>query len=182
MPAAFEYPPVKYRKKGLPKRLKRISGIRGLSVAFDLFFDKPDGPLAKVAVFRDRESMRHFYHEILPQYNDGGAGDKLCRRTAAVVCGLFTDVESFDKRTEDWVRTRYVDKRYFCLVLLCEGDISAEILAHEAVHVGFAWDRRTRGESVFTDKDNYEENICYPAGLFVDHALAAIKELGLREI
>jgi len=95
---------------------------------------------------------------------------------------LYTDIETLDAKTGLWVPSVSVDRRYFCLVLLCEGDMTAEILAHEAVHVGFAWDRRTSGASRFTDKGNFEENICYPAGIFVDQVLSFIKEEKLREV
>ena len=172
---------VRYRKRGLPKRLKSIPGIRGLRAACEIHFEEGQ-PVAKVAVFKDRASMRHFYHKILPQYDDGGAGDRLCKRCAAVVCGLFTDVETFDKKTGQWIPSVNVDRRYFCLVLLCEGDLTAEILSHEAVHVVFAWDRRTNGVSCFTDKHNHEENLCYPAGIFVDQVLSFIKSENLREV
>jgi hypothetical protein len=74
------------------------------------------------------------------------------------------------------------DRRYFCLVLLCEGDLTAEILSHEAVHVGFAWNHRANGMSCFTDKHNFEENICYPAGIFVDQVLSFINGEKLREV
>lgn len=179
-----EFPPdikIRYRKRGLPKRLKRIPGTRGLKVAFEITFD--DTPIAaKVAVFKDRASMRHFYHKILPRYDEGGGGDRLCKRTAGVVCGLFTSIETLNTKTGQWVPSISVDRRYFCLVLLCEGDLTAEILAHEACHVGFAWDRRTRGDSAFADRHNFEENVCYPAGIFVNHVLSVIKEENLREV
>lgn len=179
----FDHLPMKvrFRKRGLPKRLKRIPGIRGLRAACEIHFED-DKPVAKVAVFKDRASMRHFYHKILPQYDEGGAGDRLCKKCAGVVCGLFTDIETLDEPTGLWIPSVSVDRRYFCLVLLCEGDLTAEIIAHEAGHVGFAWDRRTNGESCFTDKGNFEENICYPAGIFTDQVLSFIKEEKLREV
>lgn len=171
---------VRYRKRGLPKRLKSIPGVRGLRAACEVHFQEGK-PAAKVAVFKDRAAMRHFYHKILPQYDEGGAGDRLCKRCAGVVCGLFTDIETQGKDGL-WIPSVSVDRRYFCLVLLCEGDMTAEILSHEAVHVGFAWDRRTSGTSQYTDKDNHEENICYPAGIFVDQVLSFIKSENLREV
>lgn len=171
---------VRYRKRGLPKRLKRIPGIHGLRAACEIHFE--DGkPAAKVAVFKDRASMRHFYHKILPQYNEGHT-DRLCKRCAGVVSGLYTSHEALDEKTGLWIPSVSVDRRYFCLVLLCEGDLTAEIISHEAVHVGFAWDRRTSGTSQFTDKHNFEENICYPAGIFTDQVLSFIKAEKLREV
>ena len=172
---------IRYRKRGLPKRLKSIPGIKGLRAACEIHLEEGK-PAAKVAVFKDRSSMRHFYHKILPHYDEGGAGDRLCKETAGVVCGLFTNVETFNKKSRQWIPSVRVDRRYFCLVLLCEGDMTAEILSHEAVHVGFAWDRRTCGQSRFTDSDNHEENICYPAGIFVDQVLSFIKGEKLREV
>ncbi len=171
---------VRYRKRGLPKRLKRIPGIKGLRAACEIHFEEGK-PVAKVAVFKDRASMRHFYHKILPQYNEGHT-DRLCKRCAGVVSGLYTTHETPDGETGLWIPSVSVDRRYFCLVLLCEGDLTAEIISHEAVHVGFAWDRRTSGESSFTDKGNFEENICYPAGIFTDQVLSFIKEEKLREV
>lgn len=152
-----------------------------MRVSFEVYFDE-NQPAAKVIVFKDRASMRHFYHKILPEFDEGGAGDKLCKRVAGVVCGLFTEVQTYRKQDDTWSLSVNVDKRYFCLVLLCEGDLTAEILAHEACHVGFAWNRRTAGKSCYTDPDNDEENVCYPAGIFLDHVLTVIKEEKLREV
>ncbi|MCW1885521.1 hypothetical protein OKA04_12345 [Luteolibacter flavescens] len=75
-----------------------------------------------------------------------------------------------------------VDRRYFCIVCLVEGNLTAEILSHEAMHVGFAFDYRTRGKGPYADPHNAEENVCYPAGIFLDQVLTFIKAEGLREI
>lgn len=167
-----------FRKKGLPKRLRRI-GVEGLVGACDI--PVLDGhPFAKVAVFRTRTDMRRFYTGVLPRYS--GCEDigkmKLGRRCAGFVDKL--SVRIWNSRTEK-TRTE-VDKNYFCLVGLVERDLTAEVLSHEAVHVGFAWDWRTGGKGELHDPDNYEENVCYPAGIFLDQVVRYIKEQGFREV
>jgi hypothetical protein len=167
------------RRKGLPKRFSRIAGgIDGLSAEWDIKIG-PDAPAAKVLVFRTRTHMRKFYRDVLPAYS--GKADNpevaLGKRTLGCVCTLVvTHMRPDDP--ED-VFTDEIDQNYFCLVLLAEGFLTPEVLCHEAVHVGFAWDRRTRGESFLSDPHDGEENVCYPAGRFYAAVREQIAQEGL---
>lgn len=174
---------IRYRRRGLPKRLMRIrGGVPGLVAACNVEFAE-GYPAAKVAFFKNRKAMRSFYRNILPKYRgmDGIKSDPLGTRCAGCVNKLAVIWEKTwpDESSSESVE---IDARYFCIVLLVEGDLTAEIIAHEAVHVGFAWNWRTRGESPLADADNAEENVCYPAGIFVDQVLSFIKREGLREV
>lgn len=174
---------IKYRRKGIPKRLNRIpGGVPGLVTACDIIFAK-DAPRAKVAIFRNRAAMRQFYHKTLPRYRNAvGISDRIDGRCSGLVSKLEILSEKYDASGNTVEECIERDRRYFCIVLLAERYLTAEILAHEAVHVGFAWDRRTAGESKYSDPDNAEENVCYPAGIFLNEVLSFIKSEGLREV
>ena len=166
---------IRYRRKGLPKRLRQIpGGVPGLVSACNVHIHG-ETPAAKVAFFKDRKSMRHFYAKILPRYmSDAEMNPKTLERNASGCVGkLWTK----DNRDRD-----FFDRNYFCIVLLVEGCLTAEILCHEACHVGFAWEAWTQGKSPFPHPENREENVCYPAGIFLDQVLRFIKEKKLREV
>lgn len=165
----------RFRRKGLPKRLRRIpGGVPGLVSACNVHVHG-EVPAAKVAVFKDRKSMRGFYEKILPRYMSDSEmiPKKLERQARGLVCKLWTK----DNQDRD-----FFDRNYFCIVLLVEGHLTAEILCHEAVHVGFAWDAWTQHKSPFPNSENPEENVCYPAGIFLDQVLRFIKDEKLREV
>lgn len=172
----------RFRKKGLPKRLKRIlGGVPGLVAACNVHVGGDEWPAAKVVVFKDRKSMRNFHRHILPRYSGAeeiGPPKSLGTRCAGFVHKLL--VGCYDEKAKRFVHD-VADRRYFCVVGLVEGDLTAEIIAHEAVHVGFAWDYRTQGKSHLADPRNDEENVCYAAGIFLDQCLSFIKREGLRE-
>ncbi len=175
--------PVKmtFRRKGLPKRLKRIpGGVPGLVSACNVHVASDDFPSAKVVFFKNRQAMRRFNWWILPRYR-GKVGTRhlgLGRRCAGFVNKLA--IEHYNGAGE--LAGIEVDRNYFCIVCLVVGNLTAEVIAHEAVHVGFAWDYRTRGISPLGKDGGPEENVCYPAGIFVDQVLSFIKAEGLREI
>lgn len=168
-----------YRRKGLPARLRRI-GVEGLVSACNITI-LDDHPMAKVGFFENRLAMRRFYNGILPHYRGASeiAIDKLGRRCCGFVNKLA--VERWDLKNDCKGRAE-VDRRYFCFVGLVIGHLTAEILAHEAVHVGFAWDYRHLGKGTFEDPHNPEENVCYPAGRWLDSVLSFIKHEKLREV
>lgn len=162
-----------YRKKGLPRRVKRLV-TQGFCFSCDIYVDEPDAPMAKVIVFKNRKSMRHFYANVIPKYRGPDPLDVGCQG-----CVNKLIVAQVDPHTSEVVSVQ-VDRRYFCIVLLVEGFLSNEVILHEAVHVGFAWDYRTQGVSRYSVADMSEENVCYPAGLFADALLKIIEEEGLR--
>lgn len=183
MNPACPYPPgFTFRRKGLPKRLMRLpGGVPGLVSACNVHLADDGYPAAKVAIFKDRASMRRFNESQLPRYRgtEGLIKEKLGRRCAGFVNKLA--VRRIDTETLEEGHAE-VDRNYFCIVCLVEGNLTAEILSHEATHVGFAWDYRTRGNGPFADLHNPEENVCYPAGIFLNQVLTHIKREGLREI
>jgi hypothetical protein len=170
-------PEFKFRKKGLPKRIGRVTPL--VLTACDINLGVEDGPLAKVCFFRNKKDLRDFYANVFPNYVGEGFSDRLCRRTRAVVSKMSVEKVSLETLEIEWSE---VDRRYFCFVGLVLGHLTAEVLCHEAVHVGFAWDYRTQGKSKFSFEKNEEENVCYPAGIFVDQVLTFIKAEGLREL
>lgn len=175
----------KFRPRGLPKFLSRIKGgIPGYrsGCAIDIIVGHP---AAKVMVFKDNKSMRNFHQNILSRYIDGQKipkAERLNRRTQGCVMKLLDETITHDEATDTYHHECRCDRNYFCLVMLVEGHLNAEVLCHEACHVGFAWDFRTDGKSKFSKMGNAEENICYPAGIFLDNVLSFIKDEKLREV
>lgn len=173
-----------YRKKGLPKSLRRIpGGVPGLVSACNIHFG-PEWPAAKVAFFENRKSMDHFWRKILPGYCSGFPGGVRSRSYDGIVSKLQVDTldqEHFERSGGELrLKESEVDRRYFCIVGLIVTKLTPEILAHEAVHVGFAWDYRHQGQGIYADPKNYEENVCYPAGIFFDQVTKFIEAEKLR--
>ena len=176
------YPPkFTYNKSRIPKRIK----AEGVVAQKDLTIGAEGDPKAKLLVFKNRTLMRKFYKSVLPALRGGGeeyqnAG--LGARCLGFVNQMRVDCYRVPEEGDlEWTRSE-VDRRYFCLVGLVEGHLTAEVITHEAVHVGFAWDIRTRGSGPFEDPHNPEENVCYLAGRFVNEVLTVIKEHKLREV
>lgn len=152
-----------YRPKGLPRRVV----AEGIVAQTDITIHE-GYPQAKVLVFENRKAMRTFYRKDFRQFLnvEKTRPARLCTRAAAAVSKLWT---GNDKK-------ELVDRRYFCLVLLVQGDLGIEVLTHEAVHVGFAWDFRTDGEGPLAEQNMREENVCYPAGIFARKLVVWLRE------
>lgn len=162
-----------YRKRGIPKRIKSI--VKNVT-AYDLEFVEGE-PKAKVVIFKNRRDMHRFYNVILPEYRNAVEFkcNKLDKRALGCVNSLVIHY------TKGSLIKHEVDKRYFCIVLLIEGYLTAEVLVHEGVHVGFAWDWRMKGDGPYSDPNNDEENTCYITGIFVDKLITCIKQDALKE-
>lgn len=168
-----------FRKKGLPKKFK---GVDGLSAQGDIEILEGH-PKAKTLIFKNKTAMRRFYDKVLPEYRgvQGFQTDKLGPSCLGFVNKITLIRVKIRPDGNDLVRHE-VDRKYFCIICLVEGHLTAEILCHEAVHVGFAWDFRTQGGGVFANPGMDEENVCHPAGRFLEQVIHFIKNEGLKEI
>ena len=124
------------------------------------FYPLPRGRLsAKVLVFHEPKDLHWFWKDILGRFDLG----KGC---LAAVHALSIHGERYHKPTDSFIPFFRVDPRYFCLVGLLKNHLTLEILAHESVHVGYAYSKRIR-RNMFTRKgDLDEEEVAYPAGRF----------------
>lgn len=129
---------------------------------------------AKVLVFRNALAMHRFWNTVLCRSD--------LRTSAGAVSSIGRTAERWDKSTQSWIptSTMLVDHRYYCVIGLREDRLQPEILAHEAVHAAFCYERRV-GRNVwgFAAKDCDEERIAYPAGKITQqlmHIANAINE------
>jgi len=122
------------------------SGFPGVVLDCDI---KPWGGTrlrCKLLVFGSRKAMRTWWDQLFEE--------KLGGRTLGAVRML-----AYSRGD-----TMFVDPRYVCVIALCKGHLTMEVVAHEAVHAAFAWAKRKRGDAWCPVRDFDEETICYPTG------------------
>lgn len=111
---------------------------------------------AKLLVFDVPRSLARFWKK--------GLGHSLGRGCKGAVNALSRTVTRFDKDGKpEWKRYEG-DPRYFCIIGLCVGWLSMEIIAHESVHAGFAYEKRVKRNLFGPACDFDEERVAYPAG------------------
>lgn len=113
--------------------------------------------IMKLLVFKNKTKLQQFWK------NDLSHSKNLGRYCVEAVNQLATECIDFNGEKET-CRSE-VDKRFFCVMGLCLGNLSMEIICHESVHAGLAYARRVGKMSPFKNgMDMEEEYICYPAG------------------
>lgn len=145
----------------MPRCWAKAEDIQGLLLEFDVPFPKTKLQ-CKVVVFSSKTALRRFWKKHLEL---GDLGSK----TLAAVNPLSSEV--WNSRTDE--HRLEVDPRYFAVCGLVKGHLGAEIVTHEAVHIGFAFYSRKKGRLEWRHEDELdEENVAYPAGI----AASAINE------
>jgi hypothetical protein len=109
---------------------------------------------AKLLIFDRPASLRSFWKAI--------RGLGLGRGAVGAVNSLAYERISFRRAKES--RSMECDPRYFCMIGLCKTHLSMEIVSHEAVHAGFAYAKRRKGDAWIAAMDFDEEFVAYPAG------------------
>jgi hypothetical protein len=107
---------------------------------------------AKLLVFDRRAALRAFWRK--------GMGGDVGRECLGVVNAMATEVEDTVLNT----RELRGDSRYFCIIGLCLGNLTVEIISHEAVHAAFCYEKRVKRNLFGSIGDFDEERIAYPAG------------------
>lgn len=143
-----------YSKHPLPHSLWYFPGLRGLVRECDICITQSARLHAKVAVFKNLSSMRHFWKLI----------DKPQPKALAVVCQLSSTRYRIDAQGNEYNHRLEVDPRYFCLMTFALGHLNMEIVSHESVHAGFAYARRVKRSPFKAALRFDEEAIAYPAG------------------
>jgi hypothetical protein len=142
----------------LPRVWATHKSMRGLLLERDVPVNS--GKLrAKLLVFDNTVNLRHFWRH-------GVSMGELGRFCKGAVNGLFHEVLTFSGPKE----TAHIeaDPRYFCVIGLVKGHLSAEIVAHECIHAAFNFvKRKARCPWDVLAKDMNEEAVCYPAGRLV---------------
>ena len=145
------------RKRQLPRTFARHPHAQGLVAEADITLHRRGRLAAKLLVFKGPLALRRFWKLAV---SDASLG----RRCLGAVNSL---AQESGRPTKDggvkWDRM-IGDRRYFCVIGLCVGGLSMEIIAHEAVHAGFCYERRVKRNLFGEACDFDEERIAYPAG------------------
>lgn len=151
---------------------------RGIVSAWDIHFHFTD-LAAKTIVFDTPENLKLFHGELVRR--GISFTEKLGKGCRGVVMKLVTEVLHLDTlEFKCWE----VDPKYFCIVLLIEGHMDIEVISHEAMHVGFAYDLRKSKDNKYYEPacDSSEEKVCYPAGVWVRQLARLMNEEGIRAV
>jgi hypothetical protein len=108
-------------------------------------------------------------------------GAKIGRRCPASC--LAHERQSVDEEGEVYNRRYSGDPRYFCVIGLALPDgRMMEVVAHEAVHAAYCYEKRVRRNLFGTAAADYdEERIAYPAGRIAEAIAYHLKRNGLYD-
>lgn len=145
---------VRHKKPGLPKTWGRYPGVVAEA---DITPTRHGRLAAKLIVFTTPKTLQEFWRDVV--------GNHVGRDCRGVVNSLQQSVCSIDRHGNETNRRMQVDPRYFCVIGLCVGWLSSEVIAHESMHAGFAYARRAKRDPWAKSLDCDEEAVCYPAGI-----------------
>lgn len=140
--------------KPLPRCFARHPKAQGLVAEADispLGLGRRGKLFAKLMIWNSPKEMQAFWkHGLKLNLGAGtlGAVNSMC----------------FEEWHPDGAKRLRADPRYFCLISLCLGELSMVIISHEAVHAGFAYEKRVKRCMFGPAQDFDEERIAYPAG------------------
>jgi hypothetical protein len=159
---------VRHVKKALPRKwAKKGSGI---ILEADLKIHRYSRLRAKLIVFESKTAMVR---------NWKAASGHNLKKAAGFVNKLSEHVFSYPGGDKE-LHTYRCDPRYFCVVGLVKSWLGMEVISHEATHVAYAYQERTRHKWAHAD-ESPEENICYPAGRAARAIVRALQRGGLLE-
>lgn len=128
---------------------------------------------AKLLIFAHPHDLRKFWKAVMG--TDLGAGCK------GAVNALGHSAEKVDDQGRSFDKRWVCDPRYFCIIGLCIGYLSMEVVTHEAVHAGFCYARRRGHDPWNDDKKLGEEDVAYPAGRIAAALNRYLHDKGLYE-
>lgn len=168
-------------RTAIPRDFSSHPLMKGLVAEFDCRVN-PRGTLYfKTLVFEHSKDLKYFWAKVLSK-EIRGPDDVRGARVQGCVQGLHTQVEHFGtgKQYYDVIRTSIkADPRYFALMALVKTHLSAEIVTHECVHIGFAYAKRVI-RSIFAPFGELDEElVAYPAGLAAQRVNDNLYKLGL---
>lgn len=126
---------------------------RGVA-SVDLKLSRGSRLLAKVIVFKNMTAMRAAFKK----YFDSELGNGCM----AAVHDLAREVVSFREGEES--KHLEVDKKYYCVIGFTLEYLNMEIICHECVHAGYAYEKRVRRDVWAPINSIDEERVAYPAG------------------
>jgi hypothetical protein len=143
-------------KKPLPTRWSGHRTAKNLVAEADIFIQSRGRLAAKLLIFKNPTALHRFWLSINPDCPLG-------RGCWGAVNALARQVEWHGRNPRPTYMTG--DRRYFCVIGLCANHLTMEIIAHEAVHAAYCYEKRAR-RNLFgaAAADFDEERIAYPAG------------------
>jgi hypothetical protein len=164
--------------KALPRTWARHPKARGLVAEADISPHGHGGRLrAKLLVFETPQLLARFCSAAL------GSDQLIANRKGQLALGAVNPLSFEMRRFADGLEQvrLHADPRYFCLIGLTLGNLSMEIISHEAVHAGFCYEKRVK-RNVFGDAAAFdEERIAYPAGAIAAGINRFLDKAGLYE-
>lgn len=140
----------------LPKAFSRHPKGKLIVAEADIFPTQRARLAAKLLIFAKPTDLRKFWKDIV--------GSDLGKDCLGAVNALGRESMFVDDNGEVSNRRWVCDPRYFCIIGLCVGHLSMEIITHEAVHAGFCYARRRGRDPWNDDRRLGEEDVAYPAG------------------
>lgn len=160
------------KRKSLPRSFAGGRPADGIVAEADIWPRRHGRIAAKLLVFRNRTALQRFWKRI--------SDYPLGRGCLGAVNGL--GYEMVDCRKAKPAKTTlHGDRRYFCLIGLCLGELSMEIVSHEAVHAAYCYEKRVKRNLFGTIGSFDEERIAYPAGTIAAAINRFLHKRGLYE-
>lgn len=144
---------VRHTKRSLPRSFRGHPASYGLITEHDIRM-RCARLRAKLLIFDKPASLRQFWKAV--------RGSDLGSSAVGAVNSLAYERVTFRKASE--FHSMECDPRYFCMIGLCKAHLSMEIISHEAVHAGFAYAKRRKGDAWIAAMGFDEEFVAYPAG------------------
>lgn len=126
----------------------------------------------KVVVFDSAKNLRAFWRKFF--------GSDLGRRCLGAVQSFVQEVTRVNADDSLTCVRIIVPRGFFAIVGLVAEHCTPRVVAHECVHVGYAYAKR-KGKSWWRDavKEHDEEAVAYPAGEAVDRVSAFLERAGV---
>lgn len=158
-------------KRPIRGRFYGSTVAKGLVAEADIYVHPRGRLAAKLLVFDRPRSLHRFWKRVNPS-------ERLGRNRLGVVNSLSRERLSF-RGGKERPAVYEGDRRYFCLIGLCVGHLTMEILTHESVHAGFCYAKRV-GRNLFGPAAEFdEERIAYPAGIIAASVNRYLHKKGL---
>lgn len=153
----------------LPRCVTKSTRDDGILCEFDVKVLESSRLLAKVLILKNATAMSRVLKRLFGMAPSRGS----------MACVMET---SFTDDLPHGGVVRVVDPRYVCVVAFVRKHLTMEVLAHEAVHVGYSYSERLPRKR-WPDVETWpEESVSYPAGLFAAGLTEGLVKRGFDDI
>lgn len=153
---------IRHSNKPLPRCFSGLSRAGGIVCEADIKVTDHGKLRAKLLVFKNTVFMQNFFRDVIKY----------------PALGRFAE-GAVQEISEEEGDTILVDPRYFCIIALTLKNLSCEVITHESVHAGNAFNRRRRGNIWPNANGDNEENIAYPTGVIASQINNILHDRGI---